>query len=185
MVSAVSVWVTLSSCEATPPYLQQRNVVIGRRFTTSGEDMENNQQPTSTTTQYLWEQLQLWDAVVGRRFTTSGEGMENNQQPTTTTTPYLWEQLQLHNVVVGRRFTTSSEDMDSAQQLRSTTTVYLWQQVSCQTRYITSRLGCQVVQHNRVAKNEPAHSKPYLELGLHTVVAWRQQYDCKRRAQEQ
>ena len=35
------------------PYLQQRNVVIGRGFTTSGEDMENNQQPTSTTTQYL------------------------------------------------------------------------------------------------------------------------------------
>ena len=51
--------------------------------------MENNQQPTSTTTQYLWEQLQLWDAVVGRRFTTSGEGMENNQQPTSTTTQYL------------------------------------------------------------------------------------------------
>ena len=47
---AVSVWVTLSSCEATPPHLQQRNVVIGRRFTTSGEGMENNQQPTSTTT---------------------------------------------------------------------------------------------------------------------------------------
>ena len=135
LVSAVSVWVTLSSCEATPPYLQQRNVVIGRRFTTSGEDMENNQQPTSTTT------------------------------------PYLWEQLQLYNVVVGRRFTTRSEDMENAQQLRSTTTVYLWQQVSCQTRYVTSRLGCQVVQHNRVAKNERAHSKPYLELGVHTVAA--------------
>ena len=50
---AVSVWVTLSSCEATPSYLQQRNVAIGRGFTRSGEDMENNQQPTSTTTQYL------------------------------------------------------------------------------------------------------------------------------------
>ena len=126
---------TLSSCEATPPHLQQRNVVIGRRFTTSGE------------------------------------GMENNQQPTTTTTPYLWEQLQLHNVVVGRRFTRSGEDMENAQQLRGTTTQYLWEQVSCQTRYITSRLGCQVVQHNRVAKNEPAHSKAYLELGMHKVAA--------------
>ena len=27
------------------------------------------------------------------------------------------------------------------------------------------------VQHNRVAKNEPAHSKPYLELGVHKVAA--------------
>ena len=109
LVSAVSVWVTLSSCEATPPHLQQRNVAIGRRLTTSGEGMENNQQPTSTTTQYLWEELQL------------------------------------HNVVVGRRFTRSGEDMENAQQLRSTTTVYLWQQVSCQTRYITSRLGWHTV----------------------------------------
>ena len=82
-----------------------------RSTTPSGECMGDTQQPTSTTTKYLWEQLQLWDAVVGRGFTTSGEGMENNQQPTTTTTPYLCEQLQLHNVVAGRIFTTSSEDM--------------------------------------------------------------------------
>ena len=115
--------------------------------------------------------LQQRNVVIGRGFTTSGEDMENNQQPTSTTTQYPWEQLQLHNVVVGRRFTRSGEDMENAQQLRSTTTVYLWQQVSCQTRYVTSRLGCQVVQHNRVAKNEPAHSKPYLELGVHTVAA--------------
>ena len=80
---------TLSSCEATPPHLQQRNVVIGRRFTTSGENMENNQQPTSTTTQYLWEQLQLYNVVVGRRFTTRSEDMENAQQLRSTTTVYL------------------------------------------------------------------------------------------------
>ena len=96
--------------------------------------------------------------------------MDGTQQ-LQSTNPYLREQLQLWNVVVDTRFTTSSEDMETAQQLRSTTTVYLWQQVSCQTRYVTSRLGCQVVQHNRVAKNERAHSKPYLELGVHTVAA--------------
>mgnify|MGYP000754535832 CR=1 FL=1 len=81
-----------------------------RSTTPGGEDMENNQQPTSTTTPYLWEQLQLWDAVVGRGFTTSGEDMESNQQPTSTTTPYLWEQA---NVVVDRTFTTSGEDMEN------------------------------------------------------------------------
>ena len=96
--------------------------------------------------------------------------MDGTQQ-LQSTNPYLREQLQLWDAVVGRGFTTSGEDMESIQQLRSTTTVYLWQQVSCQTRYVTSRLGCQVVPHNRVAKNEPAHSKPYLELRMHTVAA--------------
>ena len=70
--------------------------------------------------------------------------MDGTQQ-LQSTNPYLREQLQLWNVVVDTRFTTSSEDMETAQQLRSTTTVYLWQQVSCQTRYITSRLGWHTV----------------------------------------
>ena len=107
--------------------------------------------------------------------------MDGTQQ-LQSTNPYLREQLQLWDAVVDRRFTTSSGDMESIQQLRSTTTVYLWQQVSYQTRYITSRLGRQVVQHNRIARTSLHTASHTLSWGC---TKWRQQYDCKRRAQEQ
>ena len=116
-----------------------------------------------------------------RSTTPSGECMDGTQQ-LQSTNPYLREQLQLWDAVVGRGFTTSSEDMESIQQLRSATTVYLWQQVSYQTRYITSRLGCQVVQHNRIARTSLHTASHTLSWGC---TQWRQQYDCKRRAQEQ
>ena len=108
-------------------------------------DKEQNERCTSGTAGWSARAQEHQHNGWYRSTTPSGERMGYTQQPTITTTPYLCEQLLLHNVVVGRRFTTSSEDMENAQQLRGTTTQYLWEQVSCQTRYITSRLGWHTV----------------------------------------
>ena len=144
-------------------------------------DEERNERCTSGTAGWSARaqehQYQRWY----RSTTPSGECMDGTQQ-LQSTNPYLREQLQLWDAVVGRGFTTSSEDMESIQQLRSATTVYLWQQVSYQTRYITSRLGRQVVQHNRIARTSLHTASHTLSWGC---TQWRQQYDCKRRAQEQ